>query len=41
MAVTITAAPTMGRAEHKSLLRETLVYMAREFGYVDAEVDRL
>ncbi|MFE9679772.1 helix-turn-helix domain-containing protein [Streptomyces sp. NPDC006259] len=39
MAVTIIAAPAMGRAERKSLLREALVRMAREFGYVDAEVD--
>ncbi|MGW4232220.1 RNA-binding domain-containing protein [Streptomyces sp. NPDC004980] len=41
MAVTITAAPAMGRAERQSLLREALVHMAREFGYVDAEVDLL
>ncbi|MEU8686747.1 hypothetical protein [Streptomyces sp. NPDC048611] len=40
-AVTITAAPAMGRREHRSLLREALVHMAREFGYVDAEVDLL
>ncbi|MFB8000328.1 helix-turn-helix domain-containing protein [Streptomyces sp. NPDC056002] len=39
MAVTIIAAPAMGRAERQSLLREALVRMAREFGYVDAEVD--
>ncbi|MFE2271436.1 RNA-binding domain-containing protein [Streptomyces lavendulae] len=41
MAVTITVAPAMGRAERQSLLREALVHMAREFGYVDAEVDLL
>jgi hypothetical protein len=41
MTVTITTAPAMGRAERQSLLREALVHMAREFGYVDAEVDRL
>ncbi|MGW1047240.1 hypothetical protein [Streptomyces sp. NPDC002547] len=41
MAVTIIAAPAMGRAERKSLLREALVRMAREFGHVDAEVDLL
>ncbi|WP_405533778.1 hypothetical protein OG592_42890 (plasmid) [Streptomyces avidinii] len=41
MAVTITAAPAMGRAERQSLLREALVHMAREFGYVDTEVDLL
>ncbi|WP_405559491.1 hypothetical protein [Streptomyces sp. NBC_01180] len=38
MAVTITAAPAMERAERRSLLREALVHMAHEFGYVDAEV---
>ncbi|NBM14675.1 RNA-binding domain-containing protein [Streptomyces sp. GC420] len=41
MAVTIIAAPAMGQAERKSLLQEALVRMAREFGYVDAEVDLL
>ncbi|WP_327302194.1 hypothetical protein OG730_00530 [Streptomyces sp. NBC_01298] len=41
MAVTITAAPAMGRAERHSLPREALVHTAREFGYVDAEVDLL
>ncbi|MET9959635.1 hypothetical protein ABZ128_11305 [Streptomyces sp. NPDC006326] len=41
MAVTITAAPAMGRAERQSMLREALAHMAREFGYVDAEVDLL
>jgi hypothetical protein len=41
MAVTITAAPAMGRAERKRLLREALVHMAHAFGYVDAEVDLL
>ncbi|MFG2133126.1 hypothetical protein ACGFNV_35850 [Streptomyces sp. NPDC048751] len=41
MAVTITAAPAMGRAERQRLLREALVHMAREFEYVDAEVDLL
>ncbi|MEV0938624.1 hypothetical protein ACIBMX_47080 [Streptomyces phaeochromogenes] len=41
MAVTVTAEPAAGRTERKRLLREALVYMAREFGYVDAEVDLL
>jgi hypothetical protein len=41
MAVTITTAPAMVRAERQRLLREALVYMARQFGYVDAEVDLL
>ncbi|EDY52718.1 hypothetical protein SSCG_05746 [Streptomyces clavuligerus] len=41
MAVTITAAPTMDRRERQALLRHALVHMAREFGYVDAEVDLL
>ncbi|CAL9667771.1 RNA-binding domain-containing protein [Streptomyces sp. enrichment culture] len=41
MAVTITAAPTMGRAERQSLLREALAYMVGQFGYVDAEIDLL
>lgn len=31
----------MERAERRSLLREGLVRMAHEFGYVDAEVDLL
>ncbi len=39
MAVTVTAAPVLGRAERQSLLREALVHMAREFGYVDTEAD--
>ncbi|MEU1223081.1 AlbA family DNA-binding domain-containing protein [Streptomyces microflavus] len=41
LAVTITAAPAMERAERRSLLREALVHMAHEFGYVDAEADLL
>ncbi|MGW3819022.1 hypothetical protein [Streptomyces sp. NPDC005046] len=41
MAVTITAAPAMGRAERQRLRREALVHMAQAFGYVDAEVDLL
>ncbi|WP_053679709.1 RNA-binding domain-containing protein [Streptomyces sp. XY66] len=41
MSVTITAVPTMGRAERQSLMREALVYMARQYGYVDADVDLL
>ncbi|MFE3163381.1 helix-turn-helix domain-containing protein [Streptomyces sp. NPDC059224] len=41
MAVTITSEPAMGRAERQRLLREALVYMAGEFGYVDAELDLL
>ncbi|WP_331734133.1 RNA-binding domain-containing protein [Streptomyces sp. NBC_00829] len=41
MAVTITAAPAMGQTERQSLLREALVHMARQFGYVDAEMDLL
>ncbi|MFF6979294.1 helix-turn-helix domain-containing protein [Streptomyces sp. NPDC008343] len=41
MAVTITAAPAMGRAERQRLLREGLAYMIDQFGYVDAELDLL
>ncbi|MET7609280.1 hypothetical protein ABZS96_44615 [Streptomyces avermitilis] len=41
LAVTITAAPAMGRRERQSLLQEALVYMALQFGYVDAEADLL
>ncbi|MEV0210833.1 RNA-binding domain-containing protein [Streptomyces sp. NPDC050788] len=41
MAVTITTAPAMVLAERQRLLREALVHMARQFGYVDAEVDLL
>jgi hypothetical protein len=41
LAVTVTAAPAMDRAERKCLLREALVHMAHAFGYVDAEVDLL
>ncbi|WP_328965587.1 RNA-binding domain-containing protein [Streptomyces virginiae] len=41
MAVTITTAPAMDRRERQSLLREALVHMARQFGYVDAETDLL
>ncbi|MET7608969.1 hypothetical protein [Streptomyces avermitilis] len=41
LAVTITAVPAMGRRERQSLLREALVYMALQFGYVDAEADLL
>ncbi|MFI6689482.1 RNA-binding domain-containing protein [Streptomyces sp. NPDC050485] len=41
MAVAIAAAPVMDRADRQSLLREALVHMAREFGYVDAEMDLL
>ncbi|MFJ9893471.1 RNA-binding domain-containing protein [Streptomyces sp. NPDC091280] len=41
MAVTVTAAPAMGRSERTRLLREALVHMASAFGYVDAEVDLL
>lgn len=41
MAVTITAAPAMGRAERQNLMRQALVHMAREFGYVDAEAELL
>ncbi|MEU0213920.1 RNA-binding domain-containing protein [Streptomyces sp. NPDC006265] len=41
MAVTITAAPAMVRAERQRLLREALAHMANAFGYVDAEVDLL
>jgi hypothetical protein len=41
LAVAITAAPTMDRAERQRLLREALVHMAHAFGYVDAEVDLL
>ncbi|WNI19991.1 RNA-binding domain-containing protein [Actinacidiphila sp. ITFR-21] len=41
MAVTITTAPTMGRGERQSLMRQALVHMAQQFGYVDAEVELL
>lgn len=41
LAVTITAAPAMERAERRSLLRKGLVHMAHEFGYVDADADLL
>ncbi|WP_031049059.1 RNA-binding domain-containing protein [Streptomyces sp. NRRL F-5650] len=41
LAVAITAAPAMDRAERQRLLREALVHMAHAFGYVDAEVDLL
>ncbi|WP_030574737.1 hypothetical protein [Streptomyces aureocirculatus] len=41
LAVTITAAPAMDRAERQRLLREALVHMAHAFGYVDAEPDML
>ncbi|MET7648832.1 hypothetical protein ABZS83_35470 [Streptomyces sp. NPDC005426] len=34
MTVTITGTPAMERAERRRLLREALVHMAREFGYV-------
>ncbi|MEU8545263.1 RNA-binding domain-containing protein [Streptomyces sp. NPDC048717] len=41
LAVAITVAPAMDRAERQRLLREALVHMAHAFGYVDAEVDLL
>ena len=41
MAVTVTAQPAMERTERTQMLREALVYMAHELGYVDAEVDLL
>ncbi|UXX97443.1 hypothetical protein N7U49_47475 [Streptomyces sp. AD2-2] len=41
LAVTVTAAPAMDHKTRQSLLREALVYMAREFGYIDAEADLL
>ncbi|MFJ3363493.1 hypothetical protein [Streptomyces anthocyanicus] len=41
LAVTITAAPAMDRAERQHLLREALVHMAHAFGYFDAETDVL
>ncbi|MFL4901710.1 RNA-binding domain-containing protein [Streptomyces sp. MMS24-I2-30] len=41
MAVTITSEPAMERAERQRLLREALVYMVNQFGYVDAELDLL
>ncbi|MCZ2528176.1 hypothetical protein [Streptomyces sp. HB2AG] len=41
MAVTITSEPAMGRAERQRLLRDALVYMVDQFGYVDAELDLL
>ncbi|MGX1516481.1 hypothetical protein RKD44_007769 [Streptomyces collinus] len=37
LAVTITAAPAMDRAERQHLLTEALVHMANTFGHVDAE----
>jgi len=41
LAITVTAAPAMDRTERHDLLRQALVRMAREFGYVDAEVELL
>ncbi|MGW7610114.1 hypothetical protein ACWGKW_23110 [Streptomyces sp. NPDC054766] len=41
MAVTVTASPAMGCRERRSLMRQALVRMALEFGYVDAGVDLL
>lgn len=41
LAVTVTAAPAMDRTERRDLLRRALVRMAREFGYVDADLDLL
>lgn len=41
MAVTITADPAMERNPRQHLLRQALVHMARESGYLDAEVDLL
>ncbi|MFD8733670.1 RNA-binding domain-containing protein [Streptomyces sp. NPDC059618] len=38
MAVTVTASPVMGRRERRSLMRQALVRMALEFGYVGADV---
>ncbi|MFD5820594.1 helix-turn-helix domain-containing protein [Streptomyces sp. NPDC127038] len=38
MAVTVTAPPVMGRRERRSLMRQALVRMALEFGYVGADV---
>ena len=41
MAVTITTAPVMDRAQRGRLLQEALAHMAHAFGYVDAEVELL
>ncbi|MGW0971236.1 hypothetical protein [Streptomyces sp. NPDC002516] len=41
MAVTVTASPAMGRRERRTLMRQALVRMALEFGYVDAGVGLL
>ncbi|MER6038310.1 RNA-binding domain-containing protein [Streptomyces sp. NPDC001835] len=38
MAVTITAEPSMRRAERQDLLRRALIHMAQAFGHVHAEV---
>ncbi|MFF9607847.1 hypothetical protein ACF1GY_37285 [Streptomyces sp. NPDC014684] len=38
MAVTITAEPSMRRAERRDLMRRALIHMARAFGHVHAEV---
>ena len=41
MAVTVTAAPAMGRKQRYDVLRRALVYMARAFGHVEAGVELL
>ncbi|MDX2591322.1 hypothetical protein PV343_03220 [Streptomyces sp. WI03-4A] len=38
MAVTITAEPSLRRAERQDLMRRALVHMARAFGHLHAEV---
>ncbi|MEU7326843.1 hypothetical protein ABZ682_40755 [Streptomyces griseoviridis] len=41
MAVTITAAPVMGRQERQDLMRRALVHMAQSFGYIHADPETL
>ncbi|MFD0369716.1 RNA-binding domain-containing protein [Streptomyces sp. NPDC127114] len=41
LAIAITAAPAMERADRQRLLREALVHMADAYGYVDAEFNLL
>lgn len=41
MGVTITAAPAMGRAEPRDLMRQARIHMAHAFGYIDAEAELL
>lgn len=41
MAVTITGDPLVPASQRRDLTRRALVYMAREFGYIDAELNAL